>query len=140
MRLGTYREGTPQEGRGVEQVVSQRVDLLRPLLPAPPSNVASISGLAASKSFAIQTLSLSAPSTRRPPEGSTGTKRATATPAFAIVISSPLATLASNRHRWVLASRILTSILPILDYFLRLSPVCHRERSQRRCTQHTHRL
>src|SRR6185437_5460956 len=55
-----------------------------------PKNPARMSGgNGASKSSAIQNCPLYRPSGRFPSEGKTGTNRATGTPAFEIVISSP---------------------------------------------------
>src|SRR5262249_11358669 len=66
-------------------------------------------GRGASKSSAITTRPRSRPRTRRPAGRPKGTKRATGFPDRAITTSSPRATRASKRERWVLASWTLTS-------------------------------
>src|SRR5262249_54085046 len=72
--------------------------------PQDPKSSRTSSGRGASKSSAITTRPRSRPGTRRPAGRPKGTKRATGFPDRAITTSSPRATRASKRERWVLAS------------------------------------
>src|SRR6266571_4795580 len=62
------------------------------------------SGSGASKSSATKTRPFSVPSGRSFTTGAAGTKRATGTPALAMITSSPAATRSRSLERWVLAS------------------------------------
>src|ERR1700731_3284462 len=71
------------------------------------------SGNGESKSSGTLSCPRKIPRTRCAFFGGTGTRRATGTPRFAIVISSPAATRRRSRESWVFASCVLTSFMPL---------------------------
>jgi len=71
--------------------------------------------MGASKSSGTTKSPLPVPSGRGARFGLMATSRATGLPDLAMITSSPACTRCSNLEKWVLASWMLTSMVPILD-------------------------